>query len=256
MTQVQAVPQVGLKSGVYHVSVDANKDGNPEKVERYSFDEDGSGQKRYYKEGVLTDKDSNGVYELYQDGGSLLLYSDSSHIHHVSVAYDNETGKAVGANEFSYDSYIDDGEQHWSTTSSCFQDNKLVIFEEGFSEVPDAIVNQENGKFVYEFTEDGKMLCNGEEFDENWTGDKNATAERKLKAYTSEKHGDVAYYWKTNSADIEIGQEISQETLEAAINQIENQDNEGLSDATDDIQIEKEKKWYDKIFSFIKNIFN
>lgn len=257
MTQVQGAQPTRLQpEQYYHVATDTNKDGNPEKVDIYYYNEYGEDKEKYlYYSGTLSDNDSNGVFELYQYNDSGYWSDGDYSAHNQSVTFNNETGKAVGANRYGYDTDSKDGEEYWYADNSLYNGNQIIINETGFSENEDAFVNDNNGKHILELTEDGKILWNGEEHEMNWSGYENASPEEKFKAYAREFFGDLTYYWNTNSKDIEIGQEISKETLEAALNPPAENETDTTKDNLVPIEEYKEEKWYDKIISFFKGIF-
>ena len=237
--------------GYYHVEVDQNGDGKTDRIDTYyysSYDTENPMQQC----GSFFDEDQNGIFELfrteeegvYENGDREEIYTSTE-----TIMFDNETGKALMATRSYCElSCGDDPHQYFNVETAKFEDNKVTITNQ--TTCPEDFFSNRNGTDVFELTENGEIVWNGEVHEMNWHGYENATPEEKFKAYIGEFFGRVTHtYNETSAEQLSDSAKITNEQLAAWSKPIEEETNDA---PTEEIKVEEKKSWLDRLLDIFR----
>ena len=242
--------------GYFHVEVDQNGDGITDRIDTYHYSPYNT-ENPMQQGGSFIDQDQNGVFELYRkeeegvykDGDREEKYTSTE-----TIMFDNETGQALMATRSYYDLGCgDDPYQYFNVETAKFEDNKVTITNQ--TTCPEDFFDNRNGTSVFELTENGEILWNGEVQEMNWYGYENSTPEEKFKAYMGEFFGRITHsYNETSTEQLSDSAKITNEQLMAWSEPIEEETNNAPTEdtpTTEEVPEEK-KNWLSRLFDIFK----
>lgn len=212
-TKAQERPE---EYGRYHVKVDENNDGTIDRIDEYSYSNYNK-EKPMERSGSFYDTDQNGIFDLYklnEQGVAKGSNYTEAYTCNQTIVFDNTTGKALMSNhEYYGNDYGEYPGQYYNVETAKFEGNKITITN--LTSCPEGWFNNDNGTDVFELSENGEIIWNGE-VHEMWPGYEDATPEEKLSLYMGEFFGTTTYPYNQTAEDLlKNSKEITQAEVEA-----------------------------------------